>query len=44
VDAESVVVAALWQLAKSGKLKPADVAKAIRDFGLDPEKPDPRLL
>ncbi len=42
VDAESVVVAALWQLAKRGQLKAADVTKAIREYGIDPEKPDPR--
>jgi pyruvate dehydrogenase E1 component len=44
VDAESVVVAALWQLAKRGQMKPADVTKAIKKYGFDPEKPDPRTL
>ncbi len=37
VDAEHVAVAALWQLSKEGEIKPADVAKAIRELGVDPE-------
>jgi pyruvate dehydrogenase E1 component len=41
VDAESVVVAVLSQLARRGERKPADVAQAIRELGLDPEKTDP---
>jgi pyruvate dehydrogenase E1 component len=41
VDAENVAVAALWQLAKEGEIKPAEVTKAIRDFGIDPETADP---
>jgi pyruvate dehydrogenase E1 component len=41
VDAEHVATAALWQLCKEGEFKPADVTKAIRDFGIDPESADP---
>ncbi|WP_317931616.1 pyruvate dehydrogenase (acetyl-transferring), homodimeric type [Halioxenophilus sp. WMMB6] len=41
VDRGFVVVAALSALAKEGKVKPAEVTQAIRDFGIDPEKPDP---
>jgi pyruvate dehydrogenase complex dehydrogenase (E1) component len=37
----TVSFAALWQLAKKGQLKAADVTKAIRDFGIDPETADP---
>ncbi|NUN49313.1 MAG: pyruvate dehydrogenase (acetyl-transferring), homodimeric type [Candidatus Brocadiae bacterium] len=44
IDAESIVVAALWQLSKLGQVKPAVVTAAIREYGLDPEKPDPRTL
>ncbi len=41
VDAECVTVAALSQLARRGEIKPAVVAKAIADLGIDPEKADP---
>ncbi len=41
VDAEHVAVAALWQLCKEGDVKPADVTRAIREFGIDPETADP---
>jgi pyruvate dehydrogenase E1 component len=44
VDAASVVVATLWQLSKRGQVKPSVVTQAIREFGFDPEKPDPRTL
>jgi pyruvate dehydrogenase E1 component len=41
VDAECVAIATLEQLARRGELKLADVEKAIRDLGIDPEKADP---
>jgi pyruvate dehydrogenase E1 component len=41
IDAEHVAIAALGQLAKEGEFKPADVAKAIQDLGVDPEAGDP---
>ena len=42
VDAESIVVAALYRLQAQGSLEAAQVSRAIRDLGIDPEKPDPR--
>lgn len=41
VDAKHIVLAALSGLMREGKLKPADVQKAIKDLGIDPEKKDP---
>ncbi len=41
VDAEFVVVGALHQLMLQGALKPADVAKAIKQLDVNPEKVDP---
>ena len=41
VDTESIAVAALHALSLEGKLAAGDVAAAIRDLALDPEKPDP---
>jgi pyruvate dehydrogenase E1 component len=41
VDAESIVVAALSELARGGRIDAALVAAAIRDFAIDPESPDP---
>ncbi len=41
VDRQYVVVAALKALADDGKIDAATVAKAIADFGLDPQKPNP---
>jgi len=41
VDAESIVIAALHALAQEGAIPPARVAEAIRDLGVDPDKPDP---
>jgi pyruvate dehydrogenase E1 component len=43
VDAESITVAALDQLAQRGEIKREVVQKAIKDLGLDPEKPEPTL-
>ncbi len=41
VDAESVTIAALYRLSKLGVLKPADVAKAIKELDYDAEKINP---
>jgi pyruvate dehydrogenase E1 component len=41
VDAESIVLAALSQLARRGHYKPAQVQKAMQELGIDPEKPNP---
>src|SRR5262249_22900575 len=41
VDAESIVVAALAELARRGEIKPARVQKAIQEFEIDCERPDP---
>jgi len=42
VDAENVVVAVLQGLAQTGEAKHEEVATAIKRFGLDPNKIDPR--
>ena len=44
VDRRYVVVAALKELADRQVIPAADVAKAIADLGIDPEKPDPVTL
>lgn len=41
VDAEHVVIAAMSELAKRGKLDPRIVSQAISDFSIDPEKKNP---
>jgi pyruvate dehydrogenase E1 component len=41
VDAESVVIAALYRLSKQGVLTPSDLANAIRDLDYNPEKINP---
>jgi pyruvate dehydrogenase E1 component len=41
VDAECIAIAALAKLAKIGSLQPADVDRAIKLLGVDPEKVDP---
>jgi pyruvate dehydrogenase E1 component len=41
VDAESIAIGALDGLRLEGKLPAAEVAKAIRDLGIDPEKISP---
>ncbi|MGY8766906.1 MAG: transketolase-like TK C-terminal-containing protein, partial [Pirellulales bacterium] len=41
VDAESVVIATLYQLSREGKIEPKVVAKAIKDLDYNPEKIDP---
>jgi pyruvate dehydrogenase E1 component len=41
VDARFVAVATLAELAKDGQIDPKVVAQAIKDFEIDPEKPNP---
>jgi pyruvate dehydrogenase E1 component len=41
VDRRYIAAAALAALATDGKVKPAVAAKAIKTYGIDPEKPDP---
>jgi len=41
VDAESIAAAALYALSQEGKILPSEVSRAIKDLGIDPEKPDP---
>jgi pyruvate dehydrogenase E1 component len=43
VDAECTTIAALYRLAKAGKFPIAEVAKAVRDLGVNPEKIDPLI-
>jgi pyruvate dehydrogenase E1 component len=41
VDAESIVIATLYRMYKQGELESTDVARAIQDLGVDPDKPNP---
>ncbi len=41
IDAECITVAALWQLALRGAIKPALAQQAIQKFGINPEKVSP---
>lgn len=41
IDAESVVLGVLSQLSRQGKIKDSVVKKAIKDLGIDPNKPEP---
>lgn len=43
VDAESTVIAVLYQLSQQGKLDRKVVAKAIKDLNVDPEKLNPMI-
>jgi pyruvate dehydrogenase E1 component len=43
IDAETIVVATLFQLSKQKEITSAKVTKAIKDFGIDPAKIDPLL-
>ncbi|HSS75345.1 MAG TPA: pyruvate dehydrogenase (acetyl-transferring), homodimeric type, partial [Thermoanaerobaculia bacterium] len=43
VDAECVVIAALWQLAQRGKVDRGVVKRAIEELGVDPGKLDPLI-
>ena len=42
-DAEHIVVAVLAALAQQGNAKPDEVTRAIEEYGIDPELPDPRV-
>ena len=42
VDAEHIALAALSALARRGEVKPSRVDKAIKELGIDPDKPDPQ--
>jgi len=42
VDAEHVVATVLWALQQQGAMKPEEVAKAIKELGINPEAIDPR--
>jgi len=44
VDRNFVVISALKALADQGKIKSTVVDKAIKTFGIDPEKPNPLYL
>ena len=41
VDAETIAVAALYELSKQGQVPPKTVAAAIKTLGIDPAKVDP---
>ena len=41
VDAECITIAALAELARRGAIKTTVVERAIKELGVDPEKPDP---
>ncbi len=41
VDAESIVVAALYQLSRQGQVPSEQVGQAIKQLGIDPEKVNP---
>jgi pyruvate dehydrogenase E1 component len=41
IDAETVAVAALYALCEQGQAEKSEVAKAIRELGINPEKPFP---
>ncbi len=43
IDAECIVIAALYQLSCKGLIKSNQVTKAIKELGVDPEKVDPLL-
>ena len=43
VDAESMVIATLHSLQQKGQIKPAEVAQAIKDLKVDPEKSHPQM-
>lgn len=44
IDAESTVIATLYQLAEQGKVDRKLVAKAIKDLDVDPEKVFPQIV
>ncbi len=44
VDAESIVIATLYALAKKGRVEPQAVERAIKDLEVDPEKARPEIV
>ena len=44
VDRHYIVVAALKALADEGAIKPSEVSKAIKLYGIDPDKPNPTTV
>lgn len=44
VDAESVVIATLWELSREGRLDRSVVSRAIRDLGVNPDKIEPATV
>ncbi|MEO8168891.1 MAG: pyruvate dehydrogenase (acetyl-transferring), homodimeric type, partial [bacterium] len=44
VDAESIVIATLYQLAQKGEITKKTVERAIKDLGVDPEKAFPIIV
>ena len=43
VDAKFIVQATLHELAREGKIETSAVQKAIKDLGINPEKPNPAI-
>ena len=43
VDARFIALAALTELARTGALAATVVSKAVKDFGINPEKPNPAI-
>jgi pyruvate dehydrogenase E1 component len=43
VDMPHVVVATLWGLAQQGEVKAETVAEAIAHYGIEVDRPDPRV-
>jgi pyruvate dehydrogenase E1 component len=43
VDAKHIVLATLVELARDGKLEVSVAQKAVKDLGIDPEKPNPAI-
>jgi len=43
IDAEHIVVATLHALMLEGRVEAATVESAIREYGIDPERPEPRV-
>ena len=44
IDPPHIAAATLWSLARCGAMTGAEVARAIRDLGIDPDKTDPLAL
>jgi pyruvate dehydrogenase E1 component len=44
VDRYWIAHAALAALARDGTVNPKDVARAIKEYKLDPDKPDPQTV